>query len=76
MFFPIDCHIQKTNKNQNWLVVSTHLKNISQIGNLPQIGMKMKNIWNHQQEKSESPKKRSEKTILRWLMIHHDWCCY
>ncbi len=27
-----------------WLVVSTHLKNISQIGNLPQIGVKKKNI--------------------------------
>ena len=25
-----------------WLVVSTHLKNISQIGHLPQLGMKMK----------------------------------
>jgi len=25
------------------LVVSTHLKNISQNGNLPQIGMKIKN---------------------------------
>ena len=31
----------------NSLVVSTHLKNISQIGNLPQIGVKTKNIWNH-----------------------------
>ena len=30
-----------------WLVVSTHLKNISQNGNLPQIGMKIKTIWNH-----------------------------
>jgi len=30
--------------DQNWLVVSTHLKNISQIGNLPQIGVKIKNI--------------------------------
>ena len=30
-----------------WLVVSTPLKNISQIGNLPQIGVKIKNIWNH-----------------------------
>ena len=29
-------------------MVSTHLKNISKIGNLPQIGMKIKNIWNHQ----------------------------
>ena len=30
-----------------WLVVSTHLKNISQIGNLPQVGVKMKKHWNH-----------------------------
>ena len=33
-----------------YLVVSTHLKNISQIGNLPQIGVKIKNIENHQLE--------------------------
>ena len=44
----------KTNKVQFfqsmifWLVVSTHLKNISQILNLPQVGVKIKNIWNHQ----------------------------
>ena len=30
-----------------WLVVSTHLKNISQNGNLPQIGVEIKHIWNH-----------------------------
>ena len=30
-------------------MVSTHLKNISQIGSFPQIGMKIKNIWNHHQ---------------------------
>ena len=30
-----------------WLVVSTHLKNISQNWNLPQIEVKIKNIWNH-----------------------------
>ena len=31
-----------------WLVVEpTLLKNISQIGSFPQVGMKMKNIWNH-----------------------------
>ena len=29
-------------KRYDWLVVSTHLKNISQIGNLPQIGVKTK----------------------------------
>ena len=29
-------------------MVSTHLKNISQIGWFPQIGVKIKNHWNHQ----------------------------
>ena len=28
-------------------MVSTPLKNISQNGNLPQIGVKIKNLWNH-----------------------------
>ena len=28
-------------------MVSTHLKNISQNGNLPQVGVNIKNIWNH-----------------------------
>jgi len=27
-----------------WLVVSTHLKNISQIGSFPQVGVNIKNI--------------------------------
>ena len=41
---------------ENWLVVEpTHLKNISQIGNLPQIGVKIKNIGNHHLE--NHPKK-------------------
>ena len=32
-----------------WLVVSTHLKNIIQIGSFPHVGMKIKkHIWNHQ----------------------------
>ena len=30
-----------------WLVVATHLKNISQNGNLPQVGVKVENIPNH-----------------------------
>ena len=30
-----------------WLVVSTHLKNSSQIGSFPQVGVKIKNIRNH-----------------------------
>ena len=32
---------------QDWLVVSTHLKNISQMGSFPQIGVKIKNIRNY-----------------------------
>jgi len=28
-------------------VVSTHLKNISQIGSFSQVGVKIKNVWNH-----------------------------
>ena len=38
---------KKLSSNLNWLVVSTHLKNISQNGNLPQLGVKIKNIWIH-----------------------------
>ena len=30
-----------------WLVVSTTLKNISQIGSFFQVGVKIENIWNH-----------------------------
>ena len=41
----------KSPNHQNWLVVSTPLKNISQNGNLPQVGMKIKNIWNQHLEK-------------------------
>ena len=37
---------------ENWLVVEpTHLKNISQIGSSPQVGVKIKSIWNHHLEK-------------------------
>ena len=47
-FHPLEIlHHQKKVYILFWLVVSTHLKNISQNGNLPQIGVKIKNIWNH-----------------------------
>ena len=35
----------KNLKNLHWLVVSTQLKNSSQIGLLPQVKVKIKNIW-------------------------------
>ena len=42
----VESNIGKAIKKQIyiWLVVSTNLKNISQNGNLPQIGVKTKNI--------------------------------
>ena len=41
----------KSTVNKSWLVVSTHLKNISQIGWFPQVGLKVKNVWNHHLER-------------------------
>ena len=34
-------------------MVSTHLKNTSQIGSFPQIGVKIKNIWNHHRDNQQ-----------------------
>ena len=44
-----------------WLVVSTHLKNISQMGNLPQIVVKINNIWNHH------PGMMARKSVETWI---------
>ena len=51
-------------------MVSTHLKNISQNGNLPQIGVKIKNIWKHQTEFGIF---HIYPTSFRWRA---DVCCY
>ena len=39
----------------NQLVVSTHVKNISQIGSFPQVGVKIKNVWNHHLDNRSQP---------------------
>ena len=39
---------QKNKSHNLWLAVSTHFKNMSQIGSFPQVGVKIKNLWNHQ----------------------------
>ena len=40
----------------SWLVVEpTHLKNISQIESFPQVGVKIKDIWNHHLEYDWNP---------------------
>ena len=60
-----------------WLVVEpTHLKNISQMGNLPQVGVKIKNVWNHhlviyhiKKKKPMWQKKTCNINVGGW------WCC-
>ena len=42
-----DFHANNRPSFHNWLVVPTHLKNISQNGNLPQIRVKKTLVWNH-----------------------------
>ena len=51
--FKVEFHVELSKVNR--LVDSTLLKNISQIGNLPQIGVNMKNIWNHHLVKVSKP---------------------
>ena len=34
-------------RETGWWFQSTNLKSISQFGNLPQVGLKIKNLWNH-----------------------------
>ena len=48
-------------------MVSTHLKKNSQIGNLPQIGVKIKNIWNHHQPEKRIPSQQALfKSFREW----------
>ena len=48
------------------MVVSTHLKNISQTGSFSQVGMKIKNVWNHHPE-IYAP-------MVQWKMGHSKIC--
>ena len=75
---------RSSNFKRIWLVVSTPLKNIGQIGKLPPIGMNIKNIWNHQPEILLIPVPLSITEIgicLRWMEQMEKkhsmvvWCC-
>ena len=48
---------------KNWLVVSTHLKNISQNGNLLQVGMK-----NGEKKHLKPPPRESTSTLKSWML--------
>ena len=58
--------------NQNWLVVSTHLKNISENGNLPQIGVKIKHFWNHHLE-NNLPQSSFSKQMMKYGRWPETW---
>ena len=48
--FALEFHPTKISESKvvyDWLVVSTPLKTISQIGSFPQVGMNINNLWNH-----------------------------
>ncbi len=47
-------------------MVSTHLKNISQNGNLPQIGVKIENVWNHHLEYGMSGIKQADSVSMSY----------
>ena len=63
-------HINLTGKPgiPHWLVVSTHLKHIRQIGSFPQVGMKIKNIWNHHPD-HESTNESTNESIRKLVTI-------
>ena len=58
-----------TTKKNNWLVVSTHLKNISQIGNLPQLGLKIKHIWNHHLDKDHKQQHTFPEFLVDYFLL-------
>ena len=58
-----------------WLVVSTHLKNISQNGNLPQIAVKIKKIETTNQLCLESSKKTYLCSLFANILIKSSWGC-
>ena len=53
-----------------WLVVSTHLKNISQIGSFPQIGMKKNKKMKPQP--SDAPTLGFSSIVVTWVSTYHD----
>ena len=69
----------------SWLVVSTHLKNISQIGSFPQLKVKIKSIGNHHLgmtclldslafSKLWTPSVKNPTTSGRWFFASRFFC--
>ena len=56
-------------------MVSTHLKNISQIGNLPQIGVKIWKNWNHHLDKLSRKPGQAPNDDRNSLQPHRTFRC-
>ena len=63
-------------------MVSTHLKNISQIGSFPQVKVKITNIWNHHPDNIQFPCHEKlgtlfhKSSVAQWrtkLCLHNRW---
>ena len=52
------------------VVEPTHLKNISQIGSFPQVGVKIKNIWNHHPDHLAGKRNFPNGSFI-WMNSHH-----
>ena len=58
----------------SWWVVSTYLKNIGQIGSFPQVGMNIKNLWNHQVGLLYLDLWRVESATVKWPFSQKAFC--
>ena len=57
-----------------WLVVEpTHLKNSSEIGSFPQIGVNINNLWNHQPESWYFQTNLGPTNISPQVSVTFDW---
>ncbi len=58
-------------------MVSTHLKNISQIGSFSQVGVKIKNIWNHhlvmKRTLGKTKKQMQALSTPTWVIYYINW---
>ena len=52
-------------------MVSTHLKNISQNGNLPQVGVKIKIAWNHHLVIIFATQNALHTNMSKWFSVEH-----
>ena len=57
-------------------MVSSHLNNISQIGSFPQVGVKIKNIWNHHLDSVQNhilSRYHHVISVDSWVFPHQKW---